>query len=101
MDDTNRHKRSIEMMIGGALAFRKKLALPGHEGAREFAEYMLQKLEMELADHMADVREAAVRLQLRTDAEGQAMLAFAETLLRRYGEADACAAAVLQRVAGR
>lgn len=87
------------MMIGGAFAFREKLALPGREGAREFAEFMLLKLEMELADQMDDVREAVGRLRLRTDPTGQAMLAFAEGLLRQYGEADRAAATALKKAA--
>ena len=97
MDDDTTHKRGIEMMIGGALAFRKKLALPGHDGAREFASFMVAKLEMELADHMDDVREALERLRLRTDVDGRAILAFAETLLRQYDDAEQAATAALDR----
>ncbi len=70
----NSHKRGIEMTIGGVVAFRRELARSGHENAREFAAFMVAKLEMELADHMDDVREATERLRLRTDEDGQAML---------------------------
>lgn len=97
----NSHKRGIEMMIGGAMAFRRELAKPGPETAREFADYMVRKLEMELADHIDDVREATERLRLRNDETSQAVLAFAEELLRQYEHADGAAAAVLDKVVRR
>ena len=95
-----RDERAIEAMINIALSMREELA-EGSAGNPEFARFIVTKVETELVDHVAGLRQAADRLRLRHDANGRALLGHAEALLRRYKAADTEAAAVLQDAAGR
>ncbi len=87
----------VERYIYDALNARASIADTVDEPRRRLALGIIRDIEVYCADHMDEVFEAHARLQSRTDAEGSEMLAYAETLLVSFADADRLARAALVR----
>ncbi len=85
----------VERYIYDALNARASIADTVDEPRRRLAFGIIRDIELYCADHMDEVFEAHSRLKSRTDAEGSAMLAYVETILVAFADADRMARAAL------
>lgn len=87
----------VERYIYDALNARTSIAGPVDEPRRRLALGIIRDIELYCADHMDEVSAAHARLLSRTDDEGREMLAYVETILASFADADRAARAALAR----
>lgn len=95
LEPTEMSSLIVERYIYDALNARASIADMVDESRCRLALGIIRDIEFYRADHMDEVFEAHARLQSRTDAEGSEMLAYVETILVSFADADRTARAAL------